>query len=196
MSTCDFVLKDVFSVGQGGHGGLAPGLGLRAVRDLVLLRKVHCQVLSCSWGFGNEEWHTGGKPVSRGAGWRNGPFIHASDSIMVKFIKVIASLKSHQEKQIWTHEQAHSENCAQQHKKGPPVLKQRDSSIVTCADRVGSSQVRFAVPDTARGWRWCQVRLPPAAPGHAWALLAPGPSEEQACGGCLGHVPTWPVMQA
>lgn len=42
--------------------------------------------------------------VEKMAGQRNGLFIRTlpSDFIMVKFIKVVTSLKSHQEKQIWT----------------------------------------------------------------------------------------------
>lgn len=65
------VLKDFF-VGVGKAWlGWVPASGLSAERGpifLVLLWKVHSRVVPCSWDFGNEEWHTAEKPVSRVAG--------------------------------------------------------------------------------------------------------------------------------
>lgn len=53
----------------------------------------------------------------------------ASDFIMVKFIKVITSLKSHQEKQIWTYSQAYNVSCTSQHKKELPVPRRESSAL-------------------------------------------------------------------
>lgn len=91
------------------HLGSAPASGGSVLQGnltlLVLLWRVRSQVLACYWDLKNEKWHSGEKLVSKNGRLEKWPFYSAtaSDFIMVKFIKVISSLKSHQEKQIWTY---------------------------------------------------------------------------------------------
>lgn len=75
-----------------GHGPLA---------SLALLWKAHSPLPAGSWDFSD----TQGKVQIQNGRLETRPFYSdtASDFIMVKFIKVITSLKSHQEKQIWTY---------------------------------------------------------------------------------------------
>lgn len=61
---------------QPGQGHLLQGSVLKGDQILlVLLWKVHSQVLACYWDLGNEEWHTGEKPRSKMTDWRNDPSI-------------------------------------------------------------------------------------------------------------------------
>lgn len=82
-----------------GGSGLSGNLIL-----VVLLWRLHSQVLPFFWNVRNKKWHTGEKSVLRDGSLEKWPFYSdtASDGglTMVKFIKVITSLKSHQEKQM------------------------------------------------------------------------------------------------